>query len=82
VKPNQPTSFQFVLQDVFHKFKAGHSIMVQVQSTWFPMIDRNPGKFLDIYSAKESDYQKTTQRVYHSANHSSYLMVNVVSEKK
>jgi hypothetical protein len=82
VKPNQPTSFQFVLQDVFHKFKPDHCIMVQVQSTWFPMIDRNPGKFIDIYHAKDSDYQKTKQRIYHSTKHSSHLMVNVVRENK
>jgi len=82
VKPNQPTSFPFVLLDIFHQFKKGHSIMVQIQSTWFPMIDRNPGKFVDIYHAKDSDYQKTTQRVYHSSKHVSYLKVNVVNEKK
>lgn len=80
VKPNHATSFQFVLQDVFHKFKPDHRIMVQVQSTWFPMIDRNPGKYIDIYNAKDSDYQKTIQRVYRSGKHFSYLKVNVVKE--
>jgi hypothetical protein len=46
------------------------------------MIDRNPGKFIDIYHAKDSDYQKTKQRIYHSTKHSSHLMVNVVRENK
>jgi predicted acyl esterase len=47
--------------------------MVQVQSTWFPFADRNPGRFMDIYKAKDSDYEKTIQRVYHSAEHPSYI---------
>ncbi len=49
--------------------------MVQVQSTWFPLIDRNPQKFVDIYSATESDFQKATERVYHSATMPSHLEV-------
>lgn len=63
-KPNQPTEITFDLQDVFHRFKKGHRIMVQVQSSWFPKIDRNPGVFMDIFKAKEGDFQRTTQRVY------------------
>jgi hypothetical protein len=73
---NEPTEVNFVLQDAFHSFLRGHRIMVQVQSTWFPMIDRNPGKFMNIYEAKDSDFQKTTQRVYHSAKYSSSIKVN------
>ncbi len=56
--PGQPTPVNFTLQDVAHTFRAGHKIMVQIQSSWFPLIDRNPQKFVDIYSAKESDFQK------------------------
>jgi predicted acyl esterase len=52
--------------------------MVQVQSSWFPVIDRNPGQFMDIYHAKLSDYKKTTQRVYRSPQHPSHLLVNVL----
>jgi putative CocE/NonD family hydrolase len=74
--PNKPTEINFVLQDACHTFRRGHRIMVQVQSTWFPMIDRNPGKFMDIYEARDSDFQKTTQRVYHSATYSSSIKVN------
>jgi putative CocE/NonD family hydrolase len=78
IKPNEVTLFEFQLQDVFHTFKRGHRIMVQIQSTWFPMIDRNPGRFVDIYHAKESDFQKTTQRVYRSAKYCTHLEMNVL----
>jgi len=77
-KPNVPTIVQYKMQDICHTFKAGHRIMVQVQSTWFPMIDRNPGRFMDIYHAKDSDFQKTTQRVYHSAKGPSYVSLGVM----
>ncbi len=63
-QPGEPTSVSFALQDVYHTFRAGHRVMVQVQSTWFPLIDRNPQMFVDIYKAKEADFQKATQRVY------------------
>src|SRR5262249_11187273 len=59
-----PTKIAYTLHDVFHTFRPGHRIMVQVQSTWFPLIDRNPQVFEDIYSAKDSDFHKATQRVY------------------
>jgi hypothetical protein len=52
-------------------------MMVQIQSTWFPMIDRNPGKFMDIYSAKDTDFQKTAQRVYHSSEYPSHITMGV-----
>jgi putative CocE/NonD family hydrolase len=73
--PNQPTPVSFTLQDTYHTFRAGHRIMVQVQSTWFPLVDRNPQKFVDIYSAKDSDFQKATQRVYRSRRMPSHLKV-------
>ncbi len=75
---NEPTEIDFVLQDAFHTFVRGHRIMVQVQSTWFPMIDRNPGKFMDIFGARDSDFQKTTQRLYHSPKHSSSIKFSVM----
>jgi predicted acyl esterase len=62
--PGQPTPVSWSLQDVCHTFRSGHRIMVQVQSSWFPLIDRNPQTFVDIYGAKESDYRKATQRIY------------------
>lgn len=64
--PGVPTAVSFTLQDAFHTFRRGHRIMVQVQSSWFPMVDRNPGVFMDIFQATEGDYRATTQRVYRS----------------
>ncbi|HEY6951495.1 MAG TPA: CocE/NonD family hydrolase, partial [Bacteroidota bacterium] len=80
--PDKPTPVNYVLQDAFHTFGRGHRIMVQVQSTWFPMIDRNPGKFMDIYEAKDSDFQKTVQRVYHSGTNASSIKVNVWKQEE
>jgi hypothetical protein len=71
--PNQPTKIEFVLQDVFHTFKEGHRIMIQVQSTWFPMIDLNPQKFVDIYHAQASDFQKATERIYSTPQYPSHI---------
>jgi uncharacterized protein len=73
--PDQPTAVNFTMQDVAHTFRAGHKIMVQIQSTWFPLVDRNPQKFVDIYSAQESDFQKATQRVYRTKEMPSHLEV-------
>ncbi len=76
-KPNQPTPVKFNLQDIHHTFKDGHRIMVQVQSTWFPLVDRNPQKFVDIYHATEADFQKATHRIYRSSS----LKVGVIGRK-
>ena len=63
--PNEPTAVEFSLPDVGHAFRSGHRLMVQIQSTWFPLVDRNPQTFVDVYTAKESDFQKAVQRVFH-----------------
>ena len=76
--PSKVTQIEFDLRDRFDTFKPGHRIMVQVQSSWFPLIDRNPGQFMDIYHAKRSDYKKTTQRVYRSPQAPSHLALNVL----
>ncbi|MFY9227392.1 MAG: CocE/NonD family hydrolase [Blastocatellia bacterium] len=76
--PGKITKIEFVMPDVNHAFLKGHRIMVQVQSSWFPLTDRNPQKFVDIYNAQESDFQKATQRVYHSKEFSSHIKLNVV----
>jgi putative CocE/NonD family hydrolase len=73
--PDQPTLIKFTLQDFNHTFRAGHRIMVQVQSSWFPLVDRNPQTFVDIYKAKASDFRKATQRVYHSREMPSRLKI-------
>ncbi|MFB9864165.1 CocE/NonD family hydrolase [Rufibacter immobilis] len=77
--PNQVTPVNVPLQDVLHTFKKGHRIMVQVQSTWFPLVDRNPQKYVpNIYEVKAEDFQKATHRVYHNAQQPSYLKVKVL----
>ena len=65
--PNEVSTVKFALNDVAHTFKKGHKIMVQVQSSWFPLVDRNPQKFMRIPDAKESDFQKENIRIYHSS---------------
>lgn len=76
--PNRVTRVEFPLNDILHTFKAGHKIMVQIQSSWFPLFDRNPQKFVDIYRAREEDFQKALQRIYHSAQWPSHLKVNLL----
>jgi len=63
--PNKPTEVKYTMPDVAHTFKKGHRIMIQVQSSWFPLVDRNPQQFMDIYHAKDSDFVKETINVYH-----------------
>ncbi|MEK6280544.1 MAG: CocE/NonD family hydrolase [Acidobacteriota bacterium] len=78
MSPNKVTKIEFTLPDVNHSFLKGHRIMVQVQSSWFPLVDRNPQKFVDINKATEADFQKATQRVYRSPQHSSHVTLNVL----
>jgi len=67
MRPNEATAVDFAMPDVYHTFRKGHRILVQVQSSWFPLIDLNPQRFLDIYSARAADFQSATQRVYHGS---------------
>lgn len=76
--PGAATPIRFRMNDVYHTFRPGHRIMVQVQGTWFPMIDRNPGRFMDIWHASDADFQRTTQRVYRSADHPSRVVLPVL----
>ena len=77
--PHQPTEFTIDLHPNDHTFLQGHRIMVQVQSTWFPLIDRNPQKFVpNIFLAEPGDFQKATQRVYRSAQYPSSVALPVV----
>jgi uncharacterized protein len=78
ITPDAITPFTIDLHTANHVFKKGHRIMVQVQSTWFPIIDRNPQKFVpNIFEAKESDYQKATQRIYRSKEYPSGVVISV-----
>jgi putative CocE/NonD family hydrolase len=62
--PNQPETLSFALPDVYHAFRRGHRVMVHVQSSWFPLVDRNPQTFIEIPKATAADFRKATQRVY------------------
>lgn len=78
--PDEITPISFELRDRFHTFKKGHRIMVQVHSTWFPAFDRNPQKFINIYRAKKSDYQKATQKIYRSPKSPSHLVLPILEQ--
>jgi uncharacterized protein len=75
--PGKPTQISYDLPDVYHTFRKGHRIMVQIQSSWFPLVDRNPQKFVDIPKATAVDFQKATQRIYRSRNLSSSVTMTV-----
>ncbi len=77
--PNKPLAYRFDLPAANHVFLPGHRIMVQVQSSWFPLYDRNPQTFVpNIFFAKPADYVKATQRVYHAPGEASYIALPVV----
>lgn len=78
--PNEVTEVNFELPAVAHTFKKGHRIMVQVQNSWFPLADRNPQKFVNIYECDESDFQKATHRIFHDAKRASSIKVMVLAE--
>jgi len=64
-EPGKPDRIAFRMPDVAHTFRQGHRIMVQIQSSWFPLTDRNPQKFMDIPKALSGDFVKATERVYY-----------------
>jgi uncharacterized protein len=66
------------LNEVAHTFKKGHRIMVQVQSSWFPLVDRNPQKFMNIFEANEADFQKSTITIHHDTKNSSSITLPVM----
>ena len=80
--PAKVTQVSMVMPDVLHTFQEGHRIMVQVQSSWFPLVDRNPQKFVDIYHATVADFQKATQRIYHAPGQNSQLAVGVLTSSE
>ena len=79
--PGHVEEVNFTMPDVNHTFRRGHRIMIQVQSSWFPLVDRNPQTFVDIPNAKPSGFQKATERVYRSANEASGVEVEVLPAK-
>jgi hypothetical protein len=74
VKPSEIVEYTIDIHNNDHTFLKGHRIMVQVQSTWFPIIDRNPQKYVDnIFLAKDTDFEAATQKVYRSKKFPSYI---------
>jgi putative CocE/NonD family hydrolase len=80
--PGKITSIDFAMQDINHTFLKGHRIMVQVQSSWFPLVDRNPQTFVDIYKATLADYVKATETIYHQADAASGVGLMVLPKDK
>jgi len=82
IAPNESLLYKWALPTVNHVFLPGHRIMIQIQSSWFPLYDRNPQKFVpNIFWAKPEDYQKATQRIYHMAGKHSFVELPVVAER-
>ena len=79
MQPGVPAKLRFTLGDRYHTFLKGHRLMVQVQSSWFPMFDRNPQKFVDVYHAAAADYRPATQRIYRDVRRPSALQLPVVA---
>ena len=80
IESDKPLTYRFALPTANHVFLPGHRIMVQVQSSWFPLYDRNPQTFVpNIFWAKPGDYRKAVQRVYHSAGQASFIELPLVN---
>jgi putative CocE/NonD family hydrolase len=77
-KPNKIEPVSFELPDVAHTFNKGHRLMIQIQSSWFPLADRNPQKFVNIYECNDSDFQKATIRIYHDGTNSSAIILPIL----
>ena len=81
--PNEPTVVRLELQDVLHTFQKGHKIMVHVCSSWFPLADRNPQKYVpNIFEAEDDDFTPATHRVFRSATRPSGIQVGVLPRRK
>ena len=77
-KPGKIETVKFELPDIAHTFKKGHRLMIQVQSSWFPLADRNPQQFMNIYEAKDSDYKKAMIRIHHDATNASAIHLPII----
>ncbi len=79
--PNKVTRIRLPLQDVLHTFRKGHRVMIQIQSSWFPLVDRNPQKFVDnIFLAEPTDFVAAIHRVYHSSLYASHLDIGILPQ--
>jgi predicted acyl esterase len=81
LQPNTPTMISYVMPGVVHTFKKGHRMMVQIQSTWFPLVARNPQKFMPNYKqSADADFQKATERVYRDVARSSRIVLPIIKK--
>ena len=78
--PEKITRVKFELPDVAHTFQKGHRMMIQIQSTWFPLVDRNPQQFVDIYHCDEKDFVKSTIRIYHDGKNASSILLPILKK--
>jgi len=76
--PGKITEVKFTLPDIAHTFKKGHKLMVQIQSSWFPLADRNPQQFVNIYTCEDADFQKSTIRIYHDGVNVSSIYLPII----
>src|SRR5689334_4433108 len=82
ITPNEPLLYRWSLPTTNHVFLPGHRIMIQIQSSWFPLYDRNPQTFVpNIFWAKPEDYKKAMQRIYHAPGKESFVELPVVTAK-
>jgi predicted acyl esterase len=81
-EPGKATKVEYQMPDVYHTFRRGHRMMAHVQSSWFPIVDRNPQTFTDIYKAREADFQRATQRVYRSPEAPSQIRVKILGSAR
>jgi putative CocE/NonD family hydrolase len=77
--PSRPTSVKFTMPDVNHTFRPGHRVQIQVQSSWFPLVDRNPQRFMRIHLARPEDFRRATHRVFHTPGRASRITVSVLA---
>jgi uncharacterized protein len=77
-QPNAVTAIDYVMPDVFHTFRRGHRVMVQIHSSWFPLVNLNPQKFMNITQATDADFQKATERIYRAGKTASRIDVGVL----
>jgi hypothetical protein len=78
--PNQPTRIRFTLPDVSHTFRPGHRMMVQIQSSWFPLVERHPQQFIDIYRATEQDFVTATHQVFRGGAKRSVITLPILTQ--
>jgi putative CocE/NonD family hydrolase len=80
-QPGKTETVRYTIPDIAHTFKKGHRLMIQIQSSWFPLSDRNPQKFTDIYTCEDSDYQSAVIRIFHDRKNPSSIVLPVISGK-